>query len=98
MSDFPLTVQYTLRTPFRPNENKISCAGRRRASLWVKGFSHLKAEQYDGPGSAASIDWTFVRPLYLSFERLRVGVTGFAARATSSFVNTAKRNGCDSRK
>ena len=39
--------------------------------------------------------------LYLYVERLGVGVTGFAvlaARRTSSFVNTAKRNGCDSRK
>ena len=35
------------------------------------------------------------------FECLRVGVAGFSALAaerTSSFVNTAKRNGCDSRK
>ena len=39
--------------------------------------------------------------LYLCFECLRVGVAGFtalAARRTSSFVNTARRNGCDSRK
>ena len=39
--------------------------------------------------------------LYLYFECLRVGVAGFSALAaerTSSFVNTAKRNGCDSRK
>jgi hypothetical protein len=37
--------------------------------------------------------------LYLYFEC--VGVAGFSALAaerTSSFVNTAKRNGCDSRK
>ncbi len=42
-----------------------------------------------------------VARLYLYFECLRVGVVGFtasAARRTSSFVNTAKRNGCDSRK
>ena len=39
--------------------------------------------------------------LYLCFEFLRVGVAGFTALAgdrTSSFVNTAKTNGCDSRK
>ena len=39
--------------------------------------------------------------LYLYFECLWVGVAGFSALAaerTSSFVNTAKRNGCDSRK
>jgi hypothetical protein len=39
--------------------------------------------------------------LYLYFECLGVGVAGFSALAaerTSSFVNTAKRNGCDSRK
>jgi hypothetical protein len=39
--------------------------------------------------------------LYFYFECLRVGVSGFTAlvaRRTSSFVNTAKMNGCDSRK
>ncbi len=39
--------------------------------------------------------------LYLYFVCPRVGGTGFAAsaaRRTSSFVKTAKRNGCDSRK
>ena len=39
--------------------------------------------------------------LYLYFECMRVGVAGFnalAAERTSSFVNTAKRKGCDSRK
>ena len=39
--------------------------------------------------------------LYLCCECPWVGVAGFialAARRTSSFVNTAKRNGCDSRK
>ena len=39
--------------------------------------------------------------LYLYFECLGVGVAGFtafAAQRTSSFVNAAKRNGCDSRK
>ena len=39
--------------------------------------------------------------LYLYFECPGVGVAFFsalAARRTSSFVNTAKRNGCDSRK
>ena len=38
---------------------------------------------------------------YLYFERLGVGIAGFSALAaerTSSFVYTAKRNGCDSRK
>ena len=39
--------------------------------------------------------------LYLYFECLGVGVAGLSALAaerTSSFVNTAKWNGCDSRK
>ena len=51
-------------------------------------------------GTAAGPN-TLAGRLYLCFESLRVGVAGFralAAERTSSCVNTAKTNGCDSRK
>jgi hypothetical protein len=37
-----------------PNEKKISCGWRGRASLRIEGFSHVKTGQYAGQPSAAS--------------------------------------------
>ena len=70
---------------------------RHRAQTSLSG----ETVQTGDKGTARARCDTLSGRLYLFFECLRVGGTGFtalAAERTSSFVNTAKRNGCDSRK
>ena len=81
-----------------PIQDHVHCVYSRRTNDSLNGSAETKIRINMGTAAGPI---TLAGRLYLYFECLRVGVAGFAALArerTSSFVNTAKRNGCDSRK